>query len=109
LYSSVFNSSNGSRLRLRLTSYARRAMFYKNKKMLLVRSGHSYTDRFVIPRGIYFRLYKKRTFVMYSFNFQKLCNFGRTLFNLKPADPYNGGGVRYIGRHIKLKKHRVKF
>jgi ribosomal protein L6P/L9E len=99
---------NGSSLALRLTSYARRASFYKQKKILLIRSGHSFIDRFYIPEGIRFKLIRKRFIHLYSFDPQKLDWFGRLIFKLKPADPYKGGGIRYVGRPIRLKKRRVK-
>ena len=54
----------GKIIRLRMVGYARRALYYKKKKILLIKSGHSFTDRLKIPDKIRFKLIKKRFFYL---------------------------------------------
>lgn len=65
--------------------------------------GLSHPTKLPIPDGILVRVDKNTSIVITGVDKQKIGQFAATVRSIRPPEPYQGKGIRYVGEYVRKK------
>ena len=71
--------------------------------LLDLQIGLSHPTKLPIPEGIAVRVDKNTSIVLSGADKQKIGQFAASIRAIRPPEPYQGKGIRYVGEYVRKK------
>ncbi len=71
--------------------------------LLDIQVGQSHPTKLPIPQGVTVKIEKNTMLTMTGADKQKVGQFAATVRAVKPPEPYQGKGIRYVGEYVRKK------
>ncbi len=97
----IAGATNGFEKRLEMIGVGFRAVV--QGKLLNLQVGFSHPTNVAIPEGIDVKVEKNTTIIINGIDKQKVGQFAATVRDIKPPEPYQGKGIRYVGEYVRKK------
>ena len=106
LYRGIINNmivgvSNGFEKKLEMQGVGYRAAVQGN--LLDIQVGLSHPMKIEIPTDIHVKVDKNTSIIITGADKQRVGQFAATVRAVKPPEPYQGKGIRYVGEHVRRK------
>lgn len=97
----IIGAANGFEKRLEMIGVGYRAAV--QGKALDLQIGFSHPTKLPIPEGVKVTVEKNTLIIMNGPNAQQVGQFAATVRAVRPPEPYQGKGIRYVGEYVRKK------
>ncbi len=101
IHNMVVGVNKGFEIKLEMIGVGYRAALQGHQLDLQV--GFSHPTSVAIPHGIEVKVEKNTQIIVQGNDKQKVGQFAATVRAVRPPEPYQGKGIRYLGEHVRKK------
>lgn len=101
IYNMVMGTTEGFEKRLEMIGVGYRAVVQSD--LLDLQLGFSHPTKLAIPKGITVKVEKNTQIIISGFDKHLVGQFAANVRSMRPPEPYQGKGIRYLGEYVRKK------